>query len=141
MDQRSAPVVDMQHVFSLRNAEDIGRSLGSKFDTYGPADLQIGMDVELEHGKRGGPYNLTNDDARQTAMIALAHLSERGDYYERLEKAEGDSFIFSRTEFIGLIIAIAVLTVIIIMVLHFWMRHAKSTVTSERTPVSVPGAN
>ena len=127
--------MEPSHAFPLREVENIGRSLGSKFDTYGPVDLQVGMDVELEHGKRGGPYNLTNDDPRQTAMIALAHLTERGDYYDRLEKAEGDAFIFSRNELIGIVIAIVSITIIIIMIMHY-LRPMKAARLSDVAPVA-----
>jgi hypothetical protein len=50
-----------------------------------------GLQVELEHGKHElvkGKTNVTNDDILKTAMIALAHILEFPDYYERLEKME-----------------------------------------------------
>lgn len=50
-----------------------------------------GIQVELEHGKHElvkGKTNVTNDDILKTAMIALAHILEYPDYYERLEKME-----------------------------------------------------
>ena len=49
------------------------------------------LQVELEHGKNEvakGKTNVTNDDILKTAMIALAHILEYHDYYERLEKME-----------------------------------------------------
>lgn len=50
-----------------------------------------GLQIELEHGKHElikGKTNVTNDDILKTAMIALAHILEFPDYYERLEKLE-----------------------------------------------------
>lgn len=49
------------------------------------------MNVELEHGTVGGDVtNVTNDHPGMTARIALAHLKELPDYYERLERMERD---------------------------------------------------
>jgi hypothetical protein len=50
--------------------------------------LQKGINVELEHGKRHGKTNVTNDSITLSATIALAHLEEFPDYYEALEKME-----------------------------------------------------
>jgi len=46
--------------------------------------LRIGMEVELEHGRRDPLTNVTDDDPLVTAKIALAHLRELPDYYARL---------------------------------------------------------
>ena len=46
------------------------------------------MDVELEHGTRDPWTNVTNDDPIMTGKIALAHLNEFPDYYDRLEEME-----------------------------------------------------
>ncbi len=50
-----------------------------------------GMDVELEHGSRDPATNVTNDDPLMTGKIALAHLNEFTDYYDRLEKMESEA--------------------------------------------------
>jgi hypothetical protein len=47
-----------------------------------------GMEVELEHGSRDPRTNVTDDDPILTGKIALAHLLELPDYYERLEEME-----------------------------------------------------
>jgi len=49
------------------------------------------MDVELEHGTRDSLTNVTNDDEVMTGKIALAHLNEFPDYYDRLEKMEREA--------------------------------------------------
>jgi len=51
-------------------------------------DLMKGMNVELEHGRINKITNVTNDNVILTGKIALAHLLEFPDYYERLEKLE-----------------------------------------------------
>lgn len=47
-----------------------------------------GMEVELEHGSRDPRTNVTDDDPILTGKIALAHLRELPDYYDRLEEME-----------------------------------------------------
>jgi hypothetical protein len=51
-------------------------------------EFRRGMDVELEHGTRDVDTNVTNDDPLTTGKIALAHLREFPDYYDRLEEME-----------------------------------------------------
>lgn len=113
--------MNMEHAFTLDNVEQLGRGLGVKFDTFTPTDLQIGMDVELEHGLKGplnGVFNVTNDDPTMTAKIALAHLAERGDYYKRLPVVEGEGGIILLWEdLIGCALLIAL---IIIMIYFLW---------------------
>lgn len=50
--------------------------------------LRIGMEVELEHGRRDPLTNVTDNDPLLTAKIALAHLRELPDYYTRLAAME-----------------------------------------------------
>lgn len=52
--------------------------------------LRKGMTVELEHGLRSPDTNVTGDDPVMTAKIALAHLREMPDYYDKLATIEGD---------------------------------------------------
>ena len=51
----------------------------------------MGLDVELEHGKRDPNTNVTQDDEVLTGKIALAHLNEFPDYYTRLQKMESEA--------------------------------------------------
>jgi hypothetical protein len=46
------------------------------------------MNVELEHGTRFPDLDVSGDDPVITPKIALAHLREFPDYYERLEVME-----------------------------------------------------
>ena len=43
------------------------------------------MDVELKHGSHDPQTDVTHDDPILTGKIALAHMKEFPDYYERLE--------------------------------------------------------
>jgi hypothetical protein len=50
-----------------------------------------GMNVELEHGTRFPDLDVTGDDPVVSAKIALAHLREFADYYERLARMEAEA--------------------------------------------------
>jgi hypothetical protein len=52
--------------------------------------VTAGMNVELEHGTRFPDLDVTMDDPVTTAKIALAHLREFHDYYERLQRMEAE---------------------------------------------------
>lgn len=69
-------------------AREIGEKLGLKWDFFDVDQFRRGMIVELEHGSRDPETNVTNDDLTMTGKIALAHLKEIRDYYDRLEKME-----------------------------------------------------
>ena len=124
--EKQYTTMSQSHAFTLERVEQLGRELGVKFDTFAPVDLQIGMDVELEHGKKAGPIlNVTNDDPRQTAMIALAHLTERGDYYQRLPAVEGDrGFILFWPDIIMYVI---IVVLVILVIYYFWIRSPSAT--------------
>ncbi|MEO5987040.1 MAG: DUF5661 family protein [Candidatus Limnocylindria bacterium] len=53
--------------------------------------LRRGMAVELEHGRRDPLTDVTGDDPLVTGKIALAHLREIPDYYDRLERMEAEA--------------------------------------------------
>lgn len=77
--------------FSVEQAKEIGKKLGIKWTDFDVDQFRRGMDVELEHGSRDPHTNVTNDDALMTGKIALAHLKEFPDYYDRLEKMEKEA--------------------------------------------------
>lgn len=84
-----------QH-FSMTQANDIAAAIGIAWDTarFDPEQFRMGMDVELEHGKRDAQTNVTDDDALTTGKIALAHLREYPDYYTRLAAMEREAEAF-----------------------------------------------
>jgi len=77
--------------FSESEAKEIGEKLGIKWDEFDLNQFKRGMDVELEHGTISPETNVTDDDALMTGKIALAHLNEFVDYYDRLEKLEKEA--------------------------------------------------
>jgi hypothetical protein len=81
-----------RHNFTEDEARDAGSTIGIDWDSA-PFDVdqfRRGMQVELEHGRRDPQTNVTDDDPRTTAKIALAHLKELPDYYDRLAVMEGE---------------------------------------------------
>ncbi len=77
--------------FTGEEAKEIGEKLGIKWDRFDVNQFRMGLDVELEHGLRDSSTNVTNDDPIMTGKIALAHLNEFPDYYDRLEKMEKEA--------------------------------------------------
>lgn len=77
--------------FSAEEAKEIGDKLGISWRDFDVDQFHRGMDVELEHGLRDPETNVTNDDPIMTGKIALAHLNEFADYYDRLEDMEGEA--------------------------------------------------
>lgn len=72
--------------FTAEEAKAVGEQLGIKWDKFDVDQFRRGMDVELEHGTQDPLTNVTNDDPIMTGKIALAHLNEFPDYYDRLEE-------------------------------------------------------
>jgi hypothetical protein len=79
--------------FTPDEARRIAEQLGVDWSnvTFSLEDLRIGMDIELEHGLRDPETNVTDDDPVVTGKIALAHLNEFPDYYQRLAKLEREA--------------------------------------------------
>jgi hypothetical protein len=78
------------NTFSSDEARRIGEEIGIDWGSA-PFDVEqfrVGMDVELEHGRRDLRTNVTEDDPVTTGKIALAHLNEFPDYYTRLARME-----------------------------------------------------
>ncbi len=74
--------------FTAAEAKAIGDKLGIEWKAFDVEQFRMGMDVELEHGLVDPETNVTNDDPLMTGKIALAHLKEFPDYYDRLEEME-----------------------------------------------------
>ena len=74
--------------FTAEEAKEVGEKIGIKWDKFDVDQFQRGMDVELEHGTRDLKTNVNNNDPIMTGKIALAHLNEFPDYYDRLKEME-----------------------------------------------------
>lgn len=82
--------------FTVEDARRIGGQLGVDWKDFDVEQFRMGLDVELEHGRRDPETNVTNDDALTTGKIALAHLREFPDYYTRLDKMEEEAKAFHK---------------------------------------------
>jgi hypothetical protein len=83
-------LIESKH-FTVEEAKRIGESLGINWNKFDVEQFRMGLDVELEHGKRDPSTNVTQDDEVLTGKIALAHLNEFPDYYTRLQKMESEA--------------------------------------------------
>lgn len=70
-------------MFNMEDAEYAASKLGITFDKYTKEEFLDGMNIELEHGTIDPETNVTNDDLIVTAKIALAHLNEFSNYYNK----------------------------------------------------------
>jgi hypothetical protein len=83
--------MEAKKTFTADEAKKIGEKLGIKWDKFDVDQFRRGMKVELEHGLISPKTNVTDDDPLMTGKIALAHLNEFPDYYDRLEKMEKEA--------------------------------------------------
>ena len=83
--------IESKKHFTEQEAKEVGEKIGIKWDKFDVNQLRMGMDVELEHGTIDPNTNVSNDDPITTGKIALAHLNEFPDYYDRLEKMEKEA--------------------------------------------------
>lgn len=77
--------------FTYDEAMKVGEILGVKWVNFDVEQFRMGMNVELEHGTTDLNTNVTDDDPIKTGKIALAHLNEFPDYYDRLDKMESEA--------------------------------------------------
>lgn len=70
-------------MYSKQDVLKAAKSLGITFDKFSFDDLMTGIDIELEHGTQNPDTNVTNDDLIMTMKIALAHLNEFSNYYNK----------------------------------------------------------
>lgn len=70
-------------MFEKKDATYIASKLGILFDKFTVEDFLTGLNIELEHGTINLETNVTNNDLEKTAKIALAHLNEFPNYYDK----------------------------------------------------------
>ncbi len=77
--------------FTAEEAAEIGHRLGIDWKAFDVDEFRRGLDVELEHGLVDPGTNVTGNDPLTTGKIALAHLNEFPDYYDRLHAMEEEA--------------------------------------------------
>ena len=76
---------------TIEEARRVGDEIGVDWSRFDLEQFRSGMDVELEHGSHDPQTDVTGDDPILTGKIALAHMKEFPDYYERLERMEAEA--------------------------------------------------
>ena len=69
--------------YSMNDALYAASVLNINFDRFTPEEFLDGINIELEHGSVEPMTNVTNNDLIMTAKIALAHLNEYPNYYNK----------------------------------------------------------
>lgn len=79
--------------FTKEEAAAIALLLGIDFATskFNLNEFWMGVNTELEHGRKYRQTNVTADEPLTTGKIALAHLTEFPDYYRRLKVLEEEA--------------------------------------------------
>ena len=70
-------------MYTTKEILKAAEKLNITFDKFSLSDFITGINIELEHGLINPLTNVTNDDLLTTAKIALAHLNEFPDYYNK----------------------------------------------------------
>lgn len=70
-------------MYNIKDVEKVSKELNILFDKFTPEDFLEGIRIELEHGSVNPKTNVTNNDLIMTAKIALAHLNEFPNYYNK----------------------------------------------------------
>ena len=80
-----------KRVANRDEAKRVGDAIGVDWGKLDLEQFRRGINVEFEHGSRDPQTNVTNDDPILTGKIALAHLKEFPDYYDRLGEMEKEA--------------------------------------------------
>ncbi len=70
-------------MFNNNEIFKIAKKLNINFNNFSFDDFKRGINIELEHGIINPFTNVTNNDLEKTAKIALAHLNEFPNYYNK----------------------------------------------------------
>lgn len=70
-------------MYTKKEILEADKMLGITFKEFNLDDLITGVNIELEHGTISPSTNVTNDNLILTMKIALAHLNEFPNYYNK----------------------------------------------------------
>lgn len=70
-------------MFNINDAIYAAKILNIDFTKFSVEDFKEGINIELEHGLINPNTNVTNNNLITTAKIALAHLNELPNYYNK----------------------------------------------------------
>jgi Protein of unknown function (DUF5661) len=72
---------------TTEEAKRVGDAIGVDWTRFDLEQFRAGIDVEFKHGSHDPQTDVTGDDPVITGKIALAHMKEFPDYYERPTRA------------------------------------------------------
>ncbi len=70
-------------MYSIKDVLKVAKILNIDFTKFSLEDFITGINIEFEHGLINPLTNVTNNDLLTTSKIALAHLNEYPDYYNK----------------------------------------------------------
>ena len=70
-------------MYNFKDALEAAKILDIDFSEFSIEDFLEGLNIESEHGSINKGTNVTNDDLITTSKIALAHLNEFPNYYNK----------------------------------------------------------
>ena len=70
-------------MFSDNEIMMVAKFLNIDFSKFPFDDFKRGINIELEHGRENMNTDVTDDNLIKTAKIALAHLNEFPNYYNK----------------------------------------------------------
>ena len=70
-------------MFSDKEIMMVAKYLNIDFSKFPFDDFKRGINIELEHGRENMNTDVTDNDLIKTAKIALAHLNEFPNYYNK----------------------------------------------------------
>jgi hypothetical protein len=82
---------ERDHRTSSEEARRVGDAIGVDWARFELEQFRAGMDVSTSTASHDPQTDVTGDDPIVTGKIALAHMKEFPDYYERLERMEREA--------------------------------------------------
>ena len=76
---------------TTQEARRVGDAIGVDWTRFDLEQFRAGMDIEIVNGSHDPETDGTGGDAILTGKIALAHMKEFPDYYERLGRMEREA--------------------------------------------------
>ena len=70
-------------MYTIGDILQVAKILNIDFTKFSLEDFITGINIEMEHGLVNPLTNVTNNDLLLTAKIALAHLNEFPNYYNK----------------------------------------------------------
>ena len=71
------------NMFTNGDIFNMAKKLNVSFSDFTFDELKRGVMIEMEHGLSNPKTNVTNNDLEKTMKIALAHLNEFPNYYNK----------------------------------------------------------